>query len=105
MQGSVLQAPTFVGIPVKVNADSGGKANDFCRLTEWRSAWKRNRVHLRPDSPRSVVKCFYGSALPDDNPEIRTRHNGTWRVYGNSTAGATLRQSPPKSHLLLRSIP
>jgi hypothetical protein len=22
-----------------VNADSGGKANSFCRLPEWRSAW------------------------------------------------------------------
>ena len=24
---------------LKVNADSGGKANSFCRLAEWRSAW------------------------------------------------------------------
>jgi hypothetical protein len=23
----------------KVNADSGVKANSFCRLAEWRSAW------------------------------------------------------------------
>ena len=24
---------------LKVNAHSGGKANSFCRLAEWRSAW------------------------------------------------------------------
>jgi hypothetical protein len=28
-----------VGNPVEGERDSGGKANSFCRLAEWRSAW------------------------------------------------------------------
>jgi hypothetical protein len=34
---SVVNSEQHSGL--KVNADSSGKANSFCRLAEWRSAW------------------------------------------------------------------